>query len=217
MGRNRHQCHYDGCDSTAEWELHMRLWYKGIDGRPLPLDMKASAQVCGRHRVACIASLTTENQKTMIAGQLKRLNLPKPDFNSMTIECRPIERPLTAIEIAMLPKSRIIQCGQMEGVGEAQAQCAMPAQWQTVLKMRNIGQNRTHRPTQLLMNLCVCNKHRQSLKPEDFTDLKTRSMLTGALAEMGLTLPDWKTLELDFEEMKGGKPVDPADFARVRA
>ena len=214
MGREQHQCHFNGCDSTAEWELHLRLWYKGLNGKNLPLDMKSSAIVCSAHRVACMKSLQTERYKEDLADQLKANNFPAPDFDSVTIEARPIRREKTALEIAMLPRSQVTRCGKMEGEAGKEEQCGMPARWQAVLSVRNIGQNKSHRPNHLLLNLCLCNKHKAGVTVENFTDLKTRSLLTGKMAEMNMAMPDWKTAELQFEEMTDSKMVDPAEFSR---
>ena len=159
--------------------------------------------------------LCTEPKRAEIAAQLKLQNLPDPDFNSMSVEARPIVREKTALEIGFMPKHLVTKCSQILNPNtEAQARCSMPAQHQLVLLIRGMGQNKTHRPTPLLMNLCLCNAHKKELKVEDFQDLKTRSLLTGQLANMGMVMPNFKTLEMDFMPMKNGQPVEISEFQR---
>ena len=132
MGRERHQCHFDGCDSPAEYEGHVKLWYKGLDGRPVPMEMKATALVCARHRVACATSIITERNKEMLAQQLTP-SIGKPDFDSMTIEFHEIPRDKTVIELGYVPPPQFVQCSKMlPEVNGKQEQCKMPARWQVM-------------------------------------------------------------------------------------
>lgn len=207
--RFKQQCHIQGCDSMAHWEPHVRLWYRGLDGRPLPLDMKASCWVCDKHRSKVAQLLSSIQNKSMIAEQLVAQNLGQPDFSSMQIKFEPIYREPTVIEIAA-PKA--VRCGRQENEAE---QCANPAAWQVYFKVWGVGQRRTGSFQKLLINLHLCNKCKKITAPEDFmNDRKFKSDVTASLAKVGCSMPDWKTMEIGFIAMKNNQPIDPDRFVR---
>lgn len=210
------QCRIEGCDSPAEFQAHMKLWYRGLDGQPISLDMAASPHVCGKHRPRLLALLSSEKNKEMIAEQLIANKLGAPDFSSMTIDFQPIHREKTILEIGYEPPpSPIERCGRIEA---ETGRCTNPAQWQVALAVRNRGWKLSHTPHRMLMNLCVCHKHKQSLTPEDFTrDASTRATLMNELAKVGVPMPDWKLLQIEYQPMKHGRKIDPLAFVNEGA
>src|SRR5712671_1471822 len=209
------QCHIEGCDSMAEYEAHVKLWYKGQDGRPVPLEMKASAIVCAAHRVKCATIITSDQNKAMLSDQLIANGLGKPDFDSIQLEFKLLPRERTVLDLDYKPPERFMQCGRQDA---EQERCKNPAQWQVVLGIKSIGMRKTSPvAAHVLTNLCVCNKHKKLLKPEDFSgDLSIRSIVTGQLAGTGFPMPDWKLLELEYQLVKGGNLADTAAFMREK-
>lgn len=213
MGRSKYQCHFNGCPSTAEFEGHVTIWYKGLDGRPVPLEMKSTAHVCGHHRIALTRSLTSERAKEQMANQLTS-NFGPPDFDSLTVEFKEIQREKTVLELGT---RRIVTCDRVNMEGDAPEPCIFLAKWQVVLMVRSHGDTKKTRPKPVLLNFCVCNKHRKDMKVEDFTDPRTKSQLVGQLVALGFPMPNFKLMELTYEEMIDGRRVDPAKFMRDRS
>lgn len=203
--RKRHQCCVRGCDSAATHEPHIKLWYRNLQGEPTPLSMRGSG-ICENHRGMYTTLLHSNTNKSMIAEQLHKMQLPPPDFDSLTIEFREIPRERTVIELhPVVPAPAIIRCGR-EQPGEGR--CTNPAQWQVVIVARPFGVHKSSsQSTRLLMNLHLCNKCKKITKPEDFSgDPDVQAQIASQLTMLNHPIINWKTLDLDFVKITNKEP-----------
>jgi hypothetical protein len=76
--RRSHQCHKDGCDSEARWQLFVRFVTSTPKGNIIPMTGKSSICVCDRHREAACESFLTERNLDTFADGLERENLGMP-------------------------------------------------------------------------------------------------------------------------------------------
>lgn len=201
--RRKHQCHIAGCDSQATHEPHVFLHYRNREGRTCAIEMKGTSLVCEKHRATYTQLLYNNTNKDLIADQLIKNNMPAPNFDSMTIEFRELQRERTVIELHSTrpaPAVEIIRCGR-EQIGEGQ--CTNPAQWQVVFKVWKYGTRKNDSHTRLLINLHLCNKCKKLTKPEDFSDdPDLRARMTAQLAKLGHPMVDWKMFDLEFIPIK---------------
>ena len=86
MTRAAHQCHRDGCDSEAEWQLFVRFVTTTPQGNLIPMTGKSSIQVCDRHREAAVRSFLSEKTLDSFALGLARDNLGCPHPGNIKFE-----------------------------------------------------------------------------------------------------------------------------------
>lgn len=204
--RRARQCHKPGCDSQAVAQAHLRLWFSGLRGQPLPLDMASTVNICLAHRAWAAQWLMSPANKEAIAKGLAAHNLGEPDYSSAEVAFVELERPRSVIE---LDSCRIIVCDL--------ADCILPAKFQVALKLWQIGQGRNAKPMQALINYCVCNRHRGELKADQVLDRAGKSKVLGELTKRGVAMPDFRRAELAFIPLVSGKRVDPAAFEKGAA
>src|SRR5216684_1045079 len=76
--RRSHQCHHDGCDSEARWQLFVRFTTRTPSGTLWPMTGKSTIKVCDAHREAACESFLCERNLDLFADQLERENLGVP-------------------------------------------------------------------------------------------------------------------------------------------
>jgi hypothetical protein len=208
--RRSHQCHRDGCDSEAVWQMFVRFTTRTPSGTLYPMLAQSSITVCDAHRKDAAESfLTPRNLDTFAAG-LERQNLACPHPNSINFEFGRIPRERSVIEVRTDEPAKVIRCDR--------AECINPAKWQIALKVWNIGQTKSRsRPLRILLGLCVCQRHRQESTVKNVLLPEGKSKLLGVLTECGIPMPDFRSAELVFLTMDEVRKVDPVTFSTVGA
>lgn len=84
--RLSHQCHKDGCDSEARWQLFVRFVTSTPAGNIIPMTGKSSLKVCDRHREAACVSFLSERNLDAFADGLERQNLGMPHPGNIQFE-----------------------------------------------------------------------------------------------------------------------------------
>lgn len=92
--RRDHQCHCDGCDSPASWQLWLQMECIAKDGGRIRLQSESTIRLCNKpaHHAKALRFLLSERNKAAIAAGLKSNGFPPPDFSSAT----PLMVPLAA-------------------------------------------------------------------------------------------------------------------------
>lgn len=96
MTRRSHQCHKDGCDSQAEWQMHVKFVSRTREGTFFPVDAKHSIQVCERHKQDAAESFVSERNMDTLAIQLGREGLLMPHPRSIEISFSPVRKSMLA-------------------------------------------------------------------------------------------------------------------------
>lgn len=78
--RRSHQCHKDGCDSEAIWQMFIRMETFTYGGTRAPLTAKSTICVCDRHREDAVNGFLSErNLNALDRGfRRERLQMPAP-------------------------------------------------------------------------------------------------------------------------------------------
>ena len=76
--RRSHQCHKDGCDSEAIWQMFVRMETFTYGGNWLPLTGKTTVCVCHKHREAAVNAFLSERNLNALERRFKRENLQMP-------------------------------------------------------------------------------------------------------------------------------------------
>lgn len=210
MSRRAHQCHCDGCDSEAIWQLFVRFTTRTPAGEIIPCTAESTIKVCDAHRQHAAELFVSERNMTMFADQLARENLAAPHPASINIEFSRLAREPSVIEFrAASPPVKIIACDR--------AGCINPAKVQIALKLWGIGQSKRAKPLQVLTGLCVCGRHRAESTIKNVLTPDAKSKLLAQLTERGVPMPDFRSAELVFIGLDEGRKADPARFACVGA
>lgn len=92
-GRRANQCHRDGCDSQAHWQLRLHLECVGIGGERLTLRAPLTIKLCNnkRHHEAAFEYVLSERNKAAIAAGLTSNGFPPPDFESAGFVMVPLD------------------------------------------------------------------------------------------------------------------------------
>lgn len=93
MNRRSHQCHHDGCDSAAEWQMWVKFTSRTPAGVFVAIDGKSSIAVCDRHRRDAAESFFGERNMDSFADDLEREGLACPHPNAIRIEFSPYLHP----------------------------------------------------------------------------------------------------------------------------
>lgn len=204
--RRSHQCHKDGCDSEARWQLFVRFVTSTPKGNLIPMTAESTIKVCDGHREAACESFLSERNLDAFAHGLAREHLGVPHPANIKFEFAEIKRDNLALEI----NSMTAKCDRTG--------CVNPAKWQIVLNLWTFGQSKSrHSPTQALTGLCVCQRHRQESTVKNVLTQEAKSRVLGQLTERGFPMPDFRKTELEFIEVKDGRKTEPSMFAAVMA
>lgn len=84
--RLSHQCHKNGCDSEALWQLYVRFVTTTPAGNLIPMTGKSSIKVCDRHREAACEAFLSERTLDQFAAGLERENLGVPHPANINFE-----------------------------------------------------------------------------------------------------------------------------------
>lgn len=201
IDRREHQCHYDGCDSEARWHAKVALHCIGIGRDRMFLKCATSLKVCDRHKNIPVEWILSDTNKQNIARGLIANSFPPPDFSSAKVEMEPIYD----VQPSAQNRSGILKCDRLD--------CVLPAQYQIGFKLWKIGERKSAKPMRVLTGLCVCNRHRKELTREDLFSTEGKAKILAAMTERGFPMPDFKTGEIEYAKLAGGKLVDPAAFA----
>ncbi len=200
--RLSHQCHKDGCDTQARWQLFVRFVTTTPAGNLIPMTGKSTVKTCDRHREAACEAFLSERNMSAFAQGLLRENLGVPHPGNIKFEYLEIKPEAAPLEI----NSMVAKCDR--------AGCVNPAKWQIALKLWTIGQSKSrNEPAQALTGLCVCQRHRQESTVKNVLTLEARSRLLGQLTERGFPMPDFRKTELAFVPVEDGRKMEPMKFA----
>lgn len=86
--RRAHQCRADGCDSAAEYGVHLHVRY-GVRHKAVE-HLKSSIRVCDRHRRTANDFLTSEHNKKAISFKLATIGRLAIDWPNAVVEFVPI-------------------------------------------------------------------------------------------------------------------------------
>lgn len=89
--RRAHQCHHDGCDSEARWQLWLAIECIGVGRDRLSLKCESSIKVCDAHTDRAVQFMLAPGNKSRIAVGLAHGGYPLPDFNSAVPIFAPLE------------------------------------------------------------------------------------------------------------------------------
>ena len=76
--RRSHQCHKDGCDSEAIWQMFIRMETFTYGGTLAPLTGKSTICVCDRHREDAVNAFLSERNLNALEKSFKRQHLQMP-------------------------------------------------------------------------------------------------------------------------------------------
>lgn len=85
--RRAHQCHRDGCDSAAEYEVYLHLRY-GLHHKAIE-HLKSTVKVCDRHRRAANDYLLSDSNKVRISRELAKIGRLAIDWPNAMVEFVP--------------------------------------------------------------------------------------------------------------------------------
>jgi hypothetical protein len=85
--RRAHQCHHDGCDSPAEWEVYLHIHY-GLH-HAASQTLKSTVRVCDRHRRHANDYILSETNKALISRELAKIGRLRIDWANAMIEFVP--------------------------------------------------------------------------------------------------------------------------------
>jgi hypothetical protein len=203
--RRSRQCHRDGCDSQATWQMFVRFVTRTPSGEIIPCTAETTIKVCDRHQKDAAEGFVGARSMDTFAAHLERENLAVPHPASIRIEFGRIAQEPCVLELRTAPPVKIIVCDR--------AGCIMPAKVQIALKLWNIGQSKRAKPLQVLTGLCVCGRHRNESTIRNVLTPAAKSKLLGDLTERGVPMPDFASAELAFVTLAEGRKADPARFA----
>jgi hypothetical protein len=120
----------------------------------------------------------------------------EPDFLTARVELVPIQA--SVIEAA----GPVATCDRGE--------CTKIAAYQIEQRFRMMWQKRTEKPQiKALTNLCVCEEHMSQVKAEDFMDRQSEKITRAMLNSRGISMPDYKTMEIGFVALHNGRKANP--------
>lgn len=76
--RHSHQCHKDGCDSEAHWQMFVRMETFTFNGTLAPLTGKTTIKVCDRHREDAVNGFLSERNLNALEQSFKHQHLQMP-------------------------------------------------------------------------------------------------------------------------------------------
>lgn len=86
--RRVHQCHFDGCDSAAVYEVHLHIRY-GV--RHVAKEhLKSTINICDKHRRAAHDFLLSERNKKNISTKLATIGRLTIDWPNAIVEFVPV-------------------------------------------------------------------------------------------------------------------------------
>lgn len=187
-----HQCKF--CDTEGKYSvrLHIMMRSPGL-AIPVKADME-TMKVCENHKEHARPWILSEpNRKIMTTALTEKGEWPgEPDFLTAKIEFIPIKA--SVIEAGGPP----VTCNRGD--------CTKPAKWQIERRFRMMWQKRTDPPMiTALTNLCVCDEHKQVVRPEDFMDRVTEKQTRAFLNKHKVSMPDLKTQEVGFMPLDHGR------------
>lgn len=204
--RARHQCHKKGCDTQAEWRLHVKMTLATAAGHSHDLDMRSTLICCDDHRSAAVDWIIDPHNLDCIASGLiaEGFRMPHPETFKF--------------EFAKLRQTAPVQVNVRRIATCDRAGCVMPAKHQVALRLWAFGADVTRaRPMVALTNVCVCARHGKDLRCDDMLDLSGKANVLSDLTSRGLAMPDFRTAQLQFVPVKGWKKADPALFEKATA
>lgn len=85
--RRAHQCHHDGCDSPAIWDVYLHIHYghKHVAVEHL----KSSVRVCDKHRKHANDFILSEHNKAVVSRELAKIGRLMIDWPNAMIEFVP--------------------------------------------------------------------------------------------------------------------------------
>jgi len=86
LSRRAHQCHRDGCDSEAVWQMWVRFMTHSPAGHVFPCTCPTTIKVCDRHQRAAAEGFVSERNMDTLAKQLRREHLSVPHPDTIKIE-----------------------------------------------------------------------------------------------------------------------------------
>jgi hypothetical protein len=199
--RRKHQCHREGCDSEAVYATKL-LFDVAAPGVRYPIRTMCSIQVCERHKSEkdVRGYLLSPQNREQITTAIMEGGHPEPDFLTAKVLFEPLER--RALMIHAMPPPSCDRDG-----------CTKAARWQIKQLFRMLWQRGKGKPeVQVLTNFCVCDEHKASARPADLLDPDSKSATLAWLNARGVSMPDFKTMELGFVPLHGGKRMDPRTF-----
>ena len=84
--RRAHQCHRDGCDTEAVWQMFVRFTTRTPAGEIIPCTAETTIKVCDRHQKDAAEGFVGARNMDTFAAQLERENLAVPHPSSIAIE-----------------------------------------------------------------------------------------------------------------------------------
>ena len=85
--RRLHQCHHDGCDRQAEWQLMLSCHcYSGFH-----LKIPSTLMVCDKHTKAAMEIATNDHARQGIRNACWQQGWGMPDFSSLTAMFAPVD------------------------------------------------------------------------------------------------------------------------------
>lgn len=192
------KCHADRCSAEARYSTKVGFMV-AAPGNKYPVRTHCSICVCEKHRDEDLVKrylLQPQNRETITTAIMEDGH-PEPDFFTLQVIFEPLD-----VRNAALLRSPPIKCDR--------ADCTKIARWQIEQLFRMIWQKGKGRPSiKVLTNLCVCDEHKALARPADLRDKKAESKTRGWLAARGVSLPDFKTMELGFVPINDGRKAEP--------
>lgn len=202
--RVAHQCHADGCDSGAVYATKVGLDV-AAPGVRYPVRMLCTIKVCERHKdeERIRRYLLLDHNREMIITGLTEEGHPEPDFLSMRILFERLEP-----NASVLLNRPALRCDRVEG----DVTCKKTAKWQVVQLFRMMWQRGKGPPqVKVLTKMCVCDEHKAITRARDFLDRDSQSRTLEWLNARGVSMPDFKTMQIEFEPIDGER-LDPKSY-----
>lgn len=197
MGVGLHQCHADGCDTQARFSTQLHLTWPDPRGTR-ELSIKCSIAVCHRHRDKVGDYVFSDINKQTMIKDLTDAGYPVPIFENARLEFIPIAIDQTVI----LKPVAMCDC----------AGCIKPAK----VQIKQIFPHR-ERFVEALTNLCVCEEHRDAIKPADLFNDGGMRATRKFLARRGIKHIDFGGVKLGFVPLTLGQRIDPETFGEQKA
>jgi hypothetical protein len=179
MGKLAHQCHADGCESVAEFEVHLHIRCPRPGAPATEVNMQSTINVCAKHQDKARWYLLEKQNQESITVALMDGGYPEPDFFQSRVEFKPIVP--DRIEV-------IVPCTR-EG-------CANPARY----RVRQVFPEHGRREPRLnaMTNFYVCEACRKKTTAADLLDDEARASTKAWLNQNGVLLPDLDRMTIEF-------------------
>lgn len=200
--RRLHQCHVTGCDTEARYSTRFVIDCV-LPGLRETVRTNSTIKVCERHRSEELVKgyiMQPQNRET-ITTVLMEGGHGEPDWFSSKVLFDPLDQNIINV---LADPPRVVHCDR-DG-------CKKVAHWQIYQAFRMLWQRGRGKPEiKVLTNLCVCDEHKALVRSADFKDRESESTTRAWLAMKGVSMPDFKTMEVGFAPITDRR-LDPKEW-----